>query len=205
MLDRVEKEMAICLGHAEQQTDRLHGKLGRHVDQKVTHDVDGRQQVPHPSAQLVFQVAHCGGCQTTRHESADAGVAGVVHHVEHDTCDRQVLEDGSPVRPVATRLGGERQGIVEDLEDVIVGGYRPESLSVRGVGGGLVPPDGCLFPMQPEDVVGEPVGERVEIGQVHVAEVRHRAILMKVSGSVKNGGPGGVAQLAEAGRLNRPQ
>jgi hypothetical protein len=54
--------------------------------------------------------------------------------------------------------------------------------------------------------MGEPVGERVEIGQIHLAEVvHHGAILMRVPGSVKNGAQGGVAQQAEAGRLNRPQ
>jgi hypothetical protein len=53
---------------------------------------------------------------------------------------------------------------------------------------------------------GNPPGEDVEIGQVHRAEVVHYgAILMTEPGSVKNGCSGGVAQQAEAGRLNRPQ
>ena len=53
---------------------------------------------------------------------------------------------------------------------------------------------------------GNPSGEGVEIGQVHLAEVvPHRAILTTEPDSVKNGAQGGVAQLAEAGRLNRPQ
>ncbi len=60
--------------------------------------------------------------------------------------------------------------------------------------------------MAAEDVVREPVGEGVEIGEIHPVEVvDHQDILMVVPGGVKNGRAGGVAQLAEAGRLNRPQ
>ena len=69
-----------------------------------------------------------------------------------------------------------------------------------------MPPDRRLFPMEAEDLVWESIGEGVQVGQVHLAEVvRHGAILMTGPHSVKNGAPGGVAQLAEAGRLNRPQ
>ena len=42
--------------------------------------------------------------------------------------------------------------------------------------------------MQPEDVVREPVGEGVEVGEVHPAEVvGHVDILMGVPCRVKNG------------------
>ena len=77
---------------------------------------------------------------------------------------------------------------------------------VGRVYGGRVPPHPRLVPVEPEDVVRESPGEGVEIGQVHQAEVvRLGAILMTEPGSVKNGCSGGVAQQAEAGRLNRPQ
>ncbi len=52
----------------------------------------------------------------------------------------------------------------------------------------------------------ETVGEGVEIGQIDPVEVvHHGAILTTPPDSVKNGVQGGVAQQAEAGRLNRPQ
>ena len=52
----------------------------------------------------------------------------------------------------------------------------------------------------------DPEAKGVEMGQADVGDVcDHRAILVGVPTGVKNGNPGGVAQLAEAGRLNRPK
>ena len=51
----------------------------------------------------------------------------------------------------------------------------------------------------------EPVCEGLEVGRFNLPKVvGHRAILLMAPLLVKNGA-GGVAQLAEAGRLNRPQ
>ena len=91
-------------------------------------------------------------------------------------------------------------------EHLVVGGNRPEALSVGGVRGRLVPPDRGQLPMQAEHAVREPVGKGVEIGEVHPAEVvNHQDILMGVPGRGQEWVRGGVAQLAEAGRLNRLQ
>ena len=60
--------------------------------------------------------------------------------------------------------------------------------------------------MPTENVVRESVCKGVEIGEIHPVEaVDHQDILVGLPGGVKNGRVGGVAQLAEAGRLNRPQ
>ena len=97
-------------------------------------------------------------------------------------------------------------GSLSTREHLVVGGDGPEALAVGGVRGGLVPPDRRQLPMQPEHAVREPAGEGVEIGEVDPPEVvDHRDILVGVPAWVKNGCAGGVAQLAEAGRLNRLQ
>ena len=40
VLDRVEEQVAVRLGHAEQQADGLHRELGGHVDEEVALFVD---------------------------------------------------------------------------------------------------------------------------------------------------------------------
>ena len=133
-------------------------------------------------------------------------MAGVVHHVQHDAGHGEVLNDRAAVGPVAAGLRGEGHRVAQDPQHLVIGGHGPEALPVGCVGGGLVPPHRRLLAVQPEDVVWEAVGEDVEVGQVDLPEcLDHRAILVAVPDSVKNGARGGVAQLAEAGRLNRPQ
>jgi hypothetical protein len=133
-------------------------------------------------------------------------VPGVVHHVQDDPGHGEVLNDRPPVRTVASGLRRVGFGVAQHLEHLVVGGHRPEALAVRSVHCGLVPPHRCLVPVEPEDVVRESIGKGIEIRQVHVAEVtQHGAIIMRGLRWVKNGDPGGVAQQAEAGRLNRPQ
>ena len=75
------------------------------------------------------------------------------------------------MRPVAAPLRRVGDGVVLDRLDLGVGGHRPEALAVGRVLGRLVPPDRCLPPVQGEEVVREPVGEQVEVGQV---DLRHR-------------------------------
>ena len=191
MLDGIEEEMAVGLGHAEQYADGLHRELGGHVDQKVTLVVDGFDQPTHSTPQLLLQVADGRRRQPPGHQAPDARVTGVVHHVEHDARHREILNDRAPVRSVASRLRGIGHGVVQHLEHLVIGGHRPEALPVGGVDGGLVPPDGRLLPMQAEDVVREAAGEGVEIGQIHLAEVtNHGVILTTISHSVKNGAQG---------------
>ena len=191
MLHRVEEEVAVRLGHAEQETDGLHRKLGGHVDEEVALLVDRRQQAPHPAPQLVLQVADGRRGQAPGDQAADAGVTGVVHHVQHDARHGQVLDDRPPVGAVAPRLRGVGHRVAEDLEDLVVGGHRPEPLPAGRVGGRLVPPHRRLVPVQAEDVVWEAARKGVEIGQVDLAEVvSHGAILMTAPVSVKNGVPG---------------
>jgi hypothetical protein len=60
--------------------------------------------------------------------------------------------------------------------------------------------------MEPEDLVGETGGKRLEVSKVDRTEVvEHRLILTVMLFAVKMVSTGGVAQLAEAGRLNRPK
>jgi hypothetical protein len=62
-------------------------------------------------------------------------------HVQHDAGHRQVLNDRATVRAAAARLRGKRHGVVEHVEDLVVGRYGPEPFTVRGVSGWGVPPD----------------------------------------------------------------
>ncbi len=95
---------------------------------------------------------------------------------------------------------------MEHLQHFVVCGDRPEPLAVRSVGSRLMPPHRRNLPVGMEEFMREAVGEGVEVREIDLGEVaRHQAILMARSAWVKNGVPGGVAQLAEAGRLNRPQ
>ena len=191
MLDRVEQEVAVGLRHAEQETDGLHGELGRHVDQEVTLSVDRLDESAHPSPQLLLQIADRRRRQTPGDQAADAGVPGVVHHVQDDPGHGEVLNDRASVRAVASGLRRVGHRVAEHLEHLVVGGHRPEALPVGSVRGGFVPPHGRLVPVESEDAVREPVGKGIEIRQVHVAHVVHHGpILMTEPGWVKNGGQG---------------
>ena len=106
VLDRVEEEMTVGLRHAEQEADRLHRELGGHLDQEVALLVDRLDEPAHPAPQLRLQVPHGGRRQAPGDQPADAGVPGVVHHVEHDPGDGQVLNDRPPVGTVASGLRG---------------------------------------------------------------------------------------------------
>ncbi len=129
--------------------------------------------------------------QALRDQSPDPGVAWVVHHVQHDAGDGQVLNDGPAVGTVTAGLGGIGHGVVEHPQHLVVRGDGPEPLPVRCVDGRLVPPHRRNLPMDAEYVMRETVGERVEIGEVDPAQVvRHGAILTAVLAGVKNGAPG---------------
>ena len=191
VLDRVEQEVAVRLRHAEQETDGLHRELGRHVDQEVTLSVDRLDEPAHPAPQLLLQIADRRRRQTPGDQAADAGVPGVVHHVQDDPGHGEVLNDRASVGAVASGLRRVGHRVAEDLEHLVVGGHRPEALPVGSVHGGLVPPHRRLVPVEPEDVVRESVGKGIEIRQVHVAEVMHHgAILMTGPDWVKNGDQG---------------
>ena len=191
VLDRVEEQVPVRLRHAEQQADGLHGELGRHVDQEVTVPVDRVDEPAHPASQLLLQIPHGRRRQSPGDQAADAGVPGVVHHVQDDSGHGEVLQDRPPVGAVASGLRRVGPGIAEHLEHLVIGGHRPEAFAVGSVRGGLVPPHRRLVPVQPEDVVRESIGKGVEIREVDVAEVvQHGAILVTRAGWVKNGDPG---------------
>ena len=101
VLHRIEEKVAVRLRHAEQKADRLHRQLGRHVDQEINGRVGRFDQPPHTATQLVLQVAHRRRCQAPRDEAADAGVSGIVHHVEDDPGHREVLQNRPAVGSVA--------------------------------------------------------------------------------------------------------
>ena len=191
VLDGLEEEVAVGLGHPEQHADGLHGELGRDVDEEVAVVAHGREQPPHSPAQLVFERADGGRAQALGDQTADPGMTRIVHHVEHHAGDREVLDDRAPIGTVAARLRRKGHGVVQDAPHLVVGRHRPEALAVRRVGRGLVPPDRRLLAVTAEDLVREPGGERVEVGQVDPPEViGHRVILVGVLRPVKNGAPG---------------
>ncbi len=118
-------------------------------------------------------------------------MAWVVHHVQDDARDREVLNDGPAVRSVPARLGGVSLSVPEHLQHFVIGGDRPESLAIGSVDRRLVPPDRRNLPVGTEKFVREAVGEGIEIGEVDLLEVvRHPAILVAGSAGVKNGVPG---------------
>ncbi len=85
MLDRIKQEMAVVFRDAQQETDRLHRQFGGDADEEVAVFVDGQEQSPLASAQLRFQIPYGSGGQSFGDEATDPRVAGVVHHVQHDT------------------------------------------------------------------------------------------------------------------------
>ena len=83
-LDGLEEPVTFGLGHAEQDADRLHRELGRDLEDEVERLrlVDGVEQRPGASAQLVLDAADHPRGEARAHEAADTRVARVVHHVE---------------------------------------------------------------------------------------------------------------------------
>jgi hypothetical protein len=191
VLYRLEEEVAVRLGDAQQQTDGLHRELGGHVGQEVEFVAGRIEEHPHPTAQLSLEAPHRRRRQALGHEPPDPRVARVVHHVQHHARHGQILDRRPAVGTTAAGLRGEGHGVVEHPEHVVVAGDRPEPLAVGRVHGGLVPPDRRHLTMQAEHAVREPVGEGVEVGQVHPPEViGHADILMGVPFRVKNGSAG---------------
>ena len=134
---------------------------------------------------------HGGRREPFGHQAADAGVARVVHHVQHDAGHGEVLDDGPPVGAVPSGLRRIGDGVAEDLEHLVVGGHRPETLPVGRVRRGFVPPHRGGGAVQAEDLVRETPGKGVQVGEVDLPHVLdHRPILVAVPIPVKNGGRG---------------
>ena len=109
VLDAGQQGVAIGFGDAQQDADRLQGELPG----EVVHDVEGAPSSPAlPAgsrvrrAQLLLQFLHHPTGEPGADQPADPGVARVVHHVEHDSGDRQVGQQGAAVlrdgRPAPT-------------------------------------------------------------------------------------------------------
>jgi len=93
-------------------------------------------------------------------------MARVVHHVEHDPCDLEILEQRAAVRTVAAALRGVGLGVAHHGERVGVRGDGPEALAVRCVLGRLVPEDRGFPTVDLEQVVRKAAREVVEVGEV---------------------------------------
>ena len=98
---------------------------------------------------------------------------GVVHHVEDDPHDVEILEQGAAVPARTAALGGERVGAAEHRERLRVRRHRPEPLTVGRVVGRLVPPHRRLATVDREQIVRKAVREVVEIREVDLGEASH--------------------------------
>ena len=123
-------------------------------------------------AQLGLQPRDHARRQTGTDETADAGVARIVHHVEHDPRHFEILEQRPSVGSVAAPLGRIRVGVAEHRERLGVRRHGPEPFGVGCVRGRRVPPHRCLAPVDREQVVREAGREVVEIGEVDLGETR---------------------------------
>ncbi len=169
-VDEPPEVVAVLLRDAEQDADGLHRQLRGHRFEEVDLGarLDGVEQQAGAPAQLVLEPAHHARGEPRAHQPADPGVAGVVHHAQHRAGELDVLEQRAAVPAVAAplrRVGGR---VAQDLEHLGVGGHGPEALAVGRVLGGFVPEDRGLPPVPREHVVGEAVGEPVEVREVDV-------------------------------------
>jgi hypothetical protein len=101
-----EERMPVGLRHAEQDADHLHRELRRDLDEEVHGDavLDRREERAGPAAELRLEPAHGARREPGAHEPADPRVARIVHHVQHDSRDGQVLEQRPTVRARAAAL-----------------------------------------------------------------------------------------------------
>ena len=95
-------------------------------------------------------------------------MTGVVHHRENHARDLQVLQQGAAVAAAPTPLGGVRPGVEQHPCCLGVSGDRPEPFAIGCVLGRSVPPHRRLEAVDLEQVVGEAVGEVVEVGEIDV-------------------------------------
>jgi hypothetical protein len=167
-VEELAQPVAVVLRHAEQDADGLQRQLPRHVGHEVERRavLDLIEEDRRAAPQLLFEDSDRAGCEAGAHEPTDASVARVVHHRQDHPCDLEVLEQGAAVETVAAALGGVGGRVELHRLRLGVGGHRPEPLAPRRVRGGLVPVHGRLAPVLLEDVVREPVGEPIEVGQV---------------------------------------
>jgi hypothetical protein len=97
-------------------------------------------------------------------------VPRVVHHVEHDAGDLEVLQQRAAIRTIPAAFGRERRRIAQHPERLYVGRDRPEAFPVGRVRGRLVPPHRRLGAMDLEERMRKPVGEVVEIGEIDLGQ-----------------------------------
>ena len=103
--DRLEEPVPFGLGNAEQNADHLHRQLGRDVDDEVERRIrfHGIEQRAGPSPQIALDATDHPRRQTRTDQSADLGVARIVHHVQHLAGDRQVLQQSPAEGPITPR------------------------------------------------------------------------------------------------------
>ncbi len=125
--------------------------------------------------QLVLEAGDRARRESHAHEPPDPRVTRVVHHVEDDPGDLEVLQQRAAVLAASSALGGVGHRVAQHRERLGVGRNRPEPLAVGRVLRGLVPPHRRLAPVHDEQVVREPVREVVEIGEVDLRELHQAA------------------------------
>ena len=164
--------MAVVLGDTEEDADHLHRQLGRQVDEEVERDpvFDPTDERAGAAPQLGLDPGDHAGGEAGAHESPDPRVARVVHHVEHDTCNLEILQERPAVPARTAALRRVRARVAQHGQRLGVGGHRPEPLAVRRVLGRLVPPHRRLASVDLEESVREAVREVVKVGEVDVGE-----------------------------------
>ncbi len=158
--------------HSQQDADHLHRQLGGDVDQEVEWFArdHGVQQPTGPCPQVVFDQADHSRRQPRADQPPDLRVPRIVHHVEHLTGDRQILQQRSAERPVTAGDRRERDRIFQHRKRFGVGGDGPEALAVGGVLGRLMPVDRGVATVDGKKVVREAGGEVVQVGEVDLGE-----------------------------------
>ena len=167
-LDGLEQPMPFGFRNSQQNADHLHRQLRSDVDHEVERlpRLNGIQQPPGAGTEIVLDTADHPWRQAGADQSADLRMPRVVHHVEHLSGDRKVLQQRPTEWALAAGHRRVRLRITKHRKGFGMSGHRPEALAVRGVVGGLMPVHRRLAAMHFEQVVRETVGEIVQIGEV---------------------------------------
>ncbi len=103
-LDGLEQPMSFGFRDSQQDADHLHRQLGGDVDQEVERLARDHlvEQPARPGPQVVLDQTDHPRRQAGADQPPNLRVPRIVHHVEHLTGDRQVLQQRPAVRPGAT-------------------------------------------------------------------------------------------------------
>ena len=172
-----EEERPVRIGHAEDVGDRHEREFGGHLGDEVGFAdlADPVEDEVGPGPHHVIEAADHARGEARVHELAVAGVLRWVghHHLEPGPAAGLDVGEGDAAGAPAprTRLVRVEGAGAVDLGDVLVRGHHPERLGFL-IGGG-VEPDRVLTSQGVEPLVGHPLGEHVQVGEVDLVEYAH--------------------------------